>query len=115
MADRRFNLWPDGVIEEIDAEGDTYRLPPAPGLFDKVVKAGFPAIDSGVWTGLVHLRVQNGELVFANVGRIDDKVQALPAGAELFFSWLRQAGVLPEVANQPVTATAPMKKGPSHG
>jgi hypothetical protein len=95
MADRLFILWPDGRIEEVDDEGDTYDYPSEPGLYDDLVKAGYPlsgdTVGSGTWDGIIDLRVEDGARVIVHsTGRARGEHDMGPA-SELFLAWLRRA------------------------
>jgi len=99
-AERLFILWPDGRIEEVDEEGDTYNYPTEPGLFDDLVTAGYPlsgdTIGSGTWDGIIDLRVQDNSRVIVNsTGKRAAEHDMGPAG-ELFLAWFRaNAGEVP--------------------
>lgn len=92
MSDHRiFMLWPDGRIEEVNEDGDTYDYDPEPGLFDDLVTAGYPllgdVVGAGTWDGILDLRVEGDArvVVHSNSGEHD-----MGAAGELFLAWFRR-------------------------
>lgn len=90
---RGFMLWPDGCIEEVDAEGETYDYPAEPGLFDDLVKAGYPLHGNKEirrWDGIIDLRVEDdGRVIAYTSGAEPYEHDTGPAG-ELFLAWFRR-------------------------
>jgi hypothetical protein len=90
---RGFMLWPDGRIEEVDGDGETYDYDPEPGLFDDLVTAGYPLHRDdriGRWDGILDLRV-DGSTVIAHTSGPESREHDMGAASELFLSWFRKA------------------------
>lgn len=89
---RGFMLWPDGSIEEVDHEGETYDYPAEPGLYDDLVTAGYPLYghsDGGRWDGLLDLRVEEGRVIVHTNGMAPHE-HDMGAAGELFLAWYRK-------------------------
>jgi hypothetical protein len=85
-------LWPDGRVEEVDAEGDSYDYPAEPGLYDDLVTAGYPLYshpEDADWDGLIDLRVE-GDMVIVHTNKIPPHEHDMGAAGELFLAWFRQ-------------------------
>jgi hypothetical protein len=90
---RGFMLWPDGRIEEVDDEGDTWDYDREPGLFDDLVKAGYPLMKHdqiGNWDGIIDLRVEDGRVIVHTQGPPKPYEHDMGAASELFLAWFRE-------------------------
>jgi hypothetical protein len=88
--DRGFMLFPDGRIEEVDADGLTFDHQSEPGLFDDLVYAGYPLHSDTTlprWDGVIDVTVF-GDAVTCHTGKPNGVIHMGPAG-ELFLGWLR--------------------------
>jgi hypothetical protein len=94
MTYRGFMLWPDGRIEEVDPDGETYDYPAEPSLFDDLVKAGYPLLkhhEVGDWDGIIDLRVEGSRVIVHTQGPPKPYEHDMGAAGELFLAWLRLA------------------------
>ncbi len=92
MSARGFMLWPDGSIDEVDEEGESYTYPLEPGLFDDLLTAGYPLHkdpDGGRWDGIIDLRVEDDRVICHTNGPAPHEHDMGPAG-ELFLAWYRE-------------------------
>jgi hypothetical protein len=93
MTDERvFILFPDGRIEEIDADGDTYDYDPDPDLYETLVKAGYPTSyhgDFSPFDAIIDLRVVGDQVTVFTPGYRPREHDMGPAG-ELFLAWMRK-------------------------
>lgn len=92
-ASRIFMLWPDGRIEEVDEEGETYDYERESGLFDDLVMAGYPLLGhvagAGTWDGIIDLRVE-GNRVIVHAKGTESGEHDMGAASELFLAWFRK-------------------------
>lgn len=94
---RIFMLWPDGRIEEVDDDGDTYDYPNEPGLYDDLVVAGYPTFrddstrlgTAGSFDAIIDLRVEAGRVI-VHTNKIPPHEHDMGPAGDLFLSWFRQ-------------------------
>jgi hypothetical protein len=89
---RVFLLWPDGRIEELDDEDDTYYYDPDPDLYEELVKAGYPPSyhgDFSIFDAIIDLRVAGERVTVFTPGPTPREHDMGPA-AGLFLAWMRQ-------------------------
>lgn len=89
---RGFMLWPDGRIEEVDEDGDTWDYDREPGLFDDLVKAGYPLFKNPnvpSFDNIIDLHVDDGRVVVHTNGEKPYE-HDMGAASELFLAWFRE-------------------------
>jgi hypothetical protein len=89
---RCFVLFPDDRIEEVDAEGNLWAHQPAPGLYDRLVLAGYPLHLDPVlpaWDGIIDLHVEAGRVVVHTTGPAP-REHDMGAAASLFLAWFEE-------------------------
>lgn len=92
---RGFMLFPNGSIEEVDEDGDTFDYPSEPGLFDDLVTAGYPLHkdpEISRWDGIIDLRVE-GEAVIVHTTGVKPREHNMGPAGELFLSWYRENAI----------------------
>jgi hypothetical protein len=89
---RGFMLFPNGSIEEVDSDGETWDYDPELGLFDDLVTAGYPLFKHhqvGDWDGIIDLRVERGHVIVHTQGPPKPYEHDMGAAGELFLAWFR--------------------------